>query len=355
MILSLRRLPLAIFIVLLVLPDFAAAWPRRRMSRTSQTQRYTSGGQVRVAQKVDGDSASYRALGVTYDYDLGGDQKVAFADRIRIFLRVRDRAVIEAETPVVAEAKVTDLSNVQGTQVHIVPVSLEDEPGSDDKIATFDVVNQDGQPPLVRSGRVYRIFVNLHAKAPQYDAQSVLGKVTTPYYVATSGPTRIERARRHVVMRAFKEFYYTEKGWRSGESYSMDCVAFYRWAAGSCTVGANSGHANLGRLFGILTPFRNGSAVSTLAKEDGIHGDYVRIPGHSFMLLAHDPNLQQTWTLEGNFNHSIEIAIRSASSGWTVGHLADAHIRSDLFQLSDTPQSDRPRNVSVEMDDSPAF
>ena len=69
-----------------------------------------------------------------------------------------------------------------------------------------------------------------------------------------------------------------------------------------------------------------------LAEKNPIHGDYVRIPGHSFMLLAYDPEENKVWTMEGNYGATIEIVTRYVDSGWTVGHLVDRHIRKDMFK-----------------------
>jgi hypothetical protein len=38
------------------------------------------------------------------------------------------------------------------------------------------------------------------------------------------------------------------------------------------------------------------------------------------------------WTMESNFNRTIEVAIRPVGSEWTVGHLVDEHIRPGLFE-----------------------
>ena len=127
-------------------------------------------------------------------------------------------------------------------------------------------------------------------------------------------------------MRTFREWYCAERGWPRDGGYRMDCHAYYLWATGAYTVGASRGQTNLGRLFRGLTPFRNGTEIRQLTREAPIHGDYVRIPGHTFMLLAYDEHLGRVWTMEGNFGSSIEIALRPVGSGWQVGHLAEEHI-----------------------------
>jgi hypothetical protein len=184
------------------------------------------------------------------------------------------------------------------------------------------------------SAKVYRLFVNLHRRSAEYGRDTAIGKLALPYYVATAGETRLGRARRHIAMRTFKEFYYAQQGWASEERYPMDCYAYYTWATGSCTVGARNGFAILDRLFGGRRPFQQGGVIGTLAESEPIHGDYVRMPGHSFMLLAYVPGSGHVWTMEGNFNRTIEIVIRSVDPGWSVGHLAEEHVQPELFEVS---------------------
>ncbi|MBI2481184.1 MAG: hypothetical protein HYV60_21860 [Planctomycetia bacterium] len=114
----------------------------------------------------------------------------------------------------------------------------------------------------------------------------------------------------------------------------MDCHDYYRWAAASATVGASYGRANLGLLFN--GRYRNGGHIKELTDESRIHADYVRMPGHTFMLLAYDSERDEVLTMEANFNHSIAVVIRSVSSGWTVGHLEEDHLRPDLFDLPES-------------------
>ncbi len=309
------------------LSDQAQAWPLRR---SRSTRSYGNSGGVQVASKGDRDSAAYRPLRVYYSYEMATDLAVAFPDRIRVFLRIREEQLVEAPKDLMAEVKLTDLSNSEATHVKWCSVSLSAPSQQNETIGTFDVTNKEGES-LLKPQKVYRLFVNLHRKSKQYGQESVWGRVPSPYYVATSGDSLLQRARQQIAMRTFREWYCTERGWPRDGGYRMDCHAYYVWATGFCTVGARYGQANLGALFGGRTPYRGGGAISELTKEEPIHGDYVRIPGHTFMLLAYDENLGRVWTMEGNFGHSIEIAIRSVGSGWQVGHLAEEHIRSDAF------------------------
>ena len=144
-------------------------------------------------------------------------------------------------------------------------------------------------------------------------------------------------------MRTFREWYCTQRGWSRCGEYSMDCHDYYRWATGSCTVGASYGRANLGRLFN--GRYRNGGHIKELNEEANIHADYVRIPGHTFMLLAYDPERHEVLTMEGNFSRSIAVVVRSVGSGWQVGHLEQDNLRPDLFEL---PELDNTNDVRSE-------
>ena len=323
---------LCLFVVLLFsffvsLAENAQAWPRRR---SNSGRSYGTSGSVQVASKGDPDSANYRSLRVYYSYEMAKDPAVAFPDRIRVFLRVREEELVESPKDLLAEVKLTDLSNSEKTHVKWCSVSFHAQAQQNETVGTFDVTNGKGEK-LIQPQKVYRLFVNLHRKSKQSGQESVWGRVPGPYYVATSGDSLLQRARQQIAMRTFREWYCTERGWPRDGGYRMDCHAYYLWATGFCTVGARYSQANLGALFGGQTPYRGGGAISELTKQESIHGDYVRIPGHTFMLLAYDENLGRVWTMEGNFGRSIEIAIRSVSSGWTVGHLAEEHIRADAF------------------------
>jgi hypothetical protein len=322
-----------IFVVVLsflfLLTDDAQAW--RWRSRGNRG--YASSGSLQVAPKVDDESSEYEALRVYYSYEKATAPEVAFPDKIRLFLRIMDDGVLKAAEPIVAEVKLTDLSDSRKRAAKFCPVSLDRTSDADCTLGTIEVGNDAGET-ILGPAKVYRLFVNLHRKSDQYGKESALGYVRGPYYIATSGASHLEQARQQIAMRTFKEWYYTERGWRSTERYPMDCHAFYLWATGSHTVGASHGRSNLGRLFAGRTPYRNGGEIDDLMKQGPIHGDYVRIPGHTFMLLALDAATNRVWTMEANFNRSIEVAIRSVNSGWTVGHLAEEHIRPELFAVN---------------------
>ncbi|GIW91199.1 MAG: hypothetical protein KatS3mg109_1631 [Pirellulaceae bacterium] len=305
-------------------------WRQRRLQRGAE-------GVKEIALKYDPAASAYRPLDVYYSYDVAIRNEYAYPDRIRVFLVVQDDRVLDVPDDVMAEVTVTDLSDSSRVRTEYLELQW-DESHTQPRLAYFDVVNTSLYPDLVQPAHVYRLFITLHRASQRYDSSTVIGKITFPYYVATGGATRLDRARRHIVMRTFREYYYAQHGWDTGEQYPMDCYAYYTWAIGTCTVGAQNGRGILERLFGTLFPWATGDRIPAFAKQGPIHGDYVRKPGHSFMLLAYDRSTGLVWTMEGNFNSTIEIAIRSVHPGWTVGHLAEAHIQPGLFELTETGQ-----------------
>lgn len=366
---KLSLLMLAFLALVLLTEDCALGIPRwRRRSYGG------GGGSVQVAVKNPAALAEYPEVGASYNYNRARRDDVAFTDRIRMFVEIHDADVLASTEPLVAEVRLTDLSNSEHDRIVFVPVALEEIADSESRLGVFEIANtespiQNGaaqkgptqkdananatqkaspespvadnketqksptqkadEQPLVSPESVYRAFVILHRRAPQYDKKTAWGRLRGPYYVATSGETQLAKARHHIVMRTFKEFYYTERGWRRDENSPLDCHAYYRWATGSCTKGSSYGYANLEWLF---DRYHGGGDVADLAEKEAIHADYVRIPGHTFMLLDYDTHLNQVWTMESNFNYTVEVALRPPGSSWTVGHLDASHIREDMFR-----------------------
>ena len=126
---------------------------------------------------------------------------MAVADRIRVFLRVRDEQVANLKGGLVAEVKLTDLSNSATTHVKWCPVSFDSNGAvQNEELATFEVANEKDES-VIQPQKVYRLFVNLHRKSATHGEDTVLGRVPGPYYVATSGDTLLQRARQQIAMR----------------------------------------------------------------------------------------------------------------------------------------------------------
>jgi len=307
--------------------DIADAIPRRRRSRT-----YYSSGWLQVPAKRDNESKAYRELNAYCSYDRANVPELAYKNRIMVHLESLDKALLDCQHQLVAEIKLTDISDSSTVHTRYLPLSFSAVEDAAYQLATLELNNDIEEEPIIKPAKIYRLFINVHRAAPEYNSKSAIGSLPGAYYAATSGESVLDRARHRIVMKTFREWYYTERGWNRNAVYPMDCHAYYRWATGSCTVGASNGWANLGQLFG--GGYHNGSQIPQLMQEGPIHGDYVRKPGHTFMLLAYDAQQGHVWTMEANFNHTIEIVKRSVGSGWTVGHLTDNDIRQELFQVS---------------------
>ena len=356
---AMNRQHLRIAFGLLILGSFAVF--------TADAQETTFSKQI--ATKVDPEASTINPLPVSFYYDPVIGEERLFDGSLRVHLCLGLDHADQLRGPLVAEVRLTDLRHSGRTHVRYVPlvidrdvfrgngvdpasspnpVSQETNKDNQDyqfrvvRYAHFDLDNRSWEAPLLAPARVYRLFVHLHRKAASQGQHTRLGQVPYPYYTATSGSTRLDRARKKIVMRTFKEFYYRLNGWRTGENYPMDCYAYYMWATGFCTVGSQNGRTQLHNLFDKQNPYNLGSHIPELSGEGPIHGDYVRVPGHSFMLLSYDPERGQVWTMEGNFNSTVEVVVRKVSPGWQVGHLRDRHIAPNLFGIF----PDRPRLFS---------
>lgn len=292
---------------------------------------YYSSAVQQVAPYSLQSSSNIKTVGAYYNYNRANDRRVAFLKKLRVFLAIREDDALSKEESLVAEVHLTDLENSSKPKLRYYELTSDGDPLAGYKNLAFDITNDGEKEPLVEPGKVYRLFVNLHRKAEKYDKDSLIGRVPLPYYAATSGKSTLDLARQQIVMRTFKEFYYINRGWDSGESYTMDCYAYYMWATGFCTKGASGGHTQLGHLFPNGVGNHSGGHVPELAQKGPIHGDYVRVPGHSFMILSYDPVRRLVWTMEGNYGATVEVAVRSIDGGWSVGHLREEHVRAELF------------------------
>jgi hypothetical protein len=299
--------------------------------RRGRNNNYYSSGIQQTAPYGDEKSSEHKVLPIYYNYNRANDRRVAFLDKLRVFLAISDSTQLSKEESLVAEVHFTDLTNSSKPKLRYYELSNDGDALAGYMNLMFDITNDNEEQPLVEHTKVYRLFINLHRKADKYDKSSLIGRIALPYYAATSGKSTLDLARQQIVMRTFKEFYYINRGWDSGENYVMDCYAYYMWATGFCTKGAAGGHTQLGNLFPNGVGNHEGGHVPGLAKEGPIHGDYVRVPGHSFMLLSYDPTQKLVWTMEGNYGATVEVAIRSIDYGWSVGHLLEEHVRPELF------------------------
>lgn len=158
-------------------------------------------------------------------------------------------------------------------------------------------------------------------------------QISHQFHVATVGDSALSKARRRMVLRAVAESYDWDHGNYDGsKGYANGswCDRFYTWAAQHDFKVANpysaksffSRHGSLG----------NSGRVPGLAARGSVMGDFVRYEGssqgtHTFMILAYDQATRMVWTVEGNFNSSVERLTRRLGSGWWHGQLVDSQVR----------------------------
>jgi len=233
---ALVSLLLLVFLATLVC-ETASAFPRRR--RSNNYYSYSSGF-TQVAAKSDNETSAYRRLEVYCDYEAAQGEDVAFADRIRVFMKVWDQEILDSDEPLVAEVKIANMSNSETSHILRVPVTLSEVADEEFQLGTFEVSNPLDDQVIIHPATVYQMFVTLHRESDQYGEATAWGKLPGPYYVVTSGESRLEKARHQIVMKTFREWYYKERGWNRNARYPMDCHAYYRWATGPVTVGSSN-------------------------------------------------------------------------------------------------------------------
>jgi hypothetical protein len=225
------------------------------------------------------------ALSVTYDYQAAIAQPAA--DQATIVLNVDQSRIPETFA---VQVYLEDLSQPSANRDLVLPLTATDGKAQ---------ITLEGLHP----NRAYRAFVNVY-RAAHTDESEALGYVPFPYYFATTADDEESLKRFRVVMNAVHHYYRA----RRGTDRNMDCWAFTRRYAGAEFTNWNR---------------RNhyGQDIPQLAQTGSILGDYVRIPDyHSLLLLAYDAENDKVWSVEGNFNSTIEIGVRSSYRSWWLTH-----------------------------------
>jgi|GEM_PF-1605831 len=156
----------------------------------------------------------------------------------------------------------------------------------------------------IEQHKVYRLWITLHKAGEEPTRANALGYVRMPLYYVSWSPDAGHEKRRLATTNALHHYYSAKMGW----SGNMDCWAFTQ------------------RYLGPHFPSWNrqthyGSHLPGLQASGSIIGDYVRIPDyHSLIVLAHDTATGMVWSVEGNFNSTIEVVTRYQFSNWWVTH-----------------------------------
>lgn len=182
-------------------------------------------------------------------------------------------------------------------------------------------------------GNIYRLYVVLYDMSNPSSPKS-LGSFAQPYYLATEDNSgAINRSRVRIAMRTFSEYHDWEnnrfdrsKGYANDPGYGW-CHMYYNWAVKE-QLKSTQDHSyyNTSDWQQFNSYYANPGEVVTKSTQGSIMGDFIRLDGHSAMLIAYDTHLNMVWTIEGNFNSRVEIHKRPISGFW-YGHLVDGMVR----------------------------
>lgn len=237
-----------------------------------------------------------------YDYDRA--MKLIETDRVTIFLNMDESAILPYGLSIDIEGQKLESSGTTETW-HTVPRLVDGK---------WEVVI-DGLDPAT----VYRFRLCLVQGGQQ------LGKLPYWYFASTTSSDPVEHARGEIIMSAFREwnaFNYRHVG-PSRYGGGAWCSNFYRFAAASRLEDLGAPGTWGGN--GLDWHFRKAGAITSSSELSAVgrHGDYIRLPGHTAMLIAYDKDAEIIWTIEGNWSNSIRIKQRRLYTGWTLGRITE--------------------------------
>jgi hypothetical protein len=228
-----------------------------------------------------------QAVSLTYDFDRM--KSADFAAQAKIAFQLNG---FVTEENLDAQLIIEDLADRSHDQRHSSQFEIEGK--------TTATIALPSLPPH----RVYRIWVSL----TQMGNDAAIGYVRMPHYHISWSERPDHERRRQSVFGALQHYYLAKMG-RAG---NMDCWAFTRHYLAPIFPSWNR-----------RTHY--GPSIPGLAAQTSIIGDYVRIPDyHSLIVLAHDAASGVIWSVEGNFNSTIEVVSRTQFSNWWLTHHHDS-------------------------------
>jgi hypothetical protein len=240
-----------------------------------------------VASRIHSEQQGLAALNLTYDFEKMKNPELAAQNLIIMNLNgygATDRAAANVIVENLADKsknfrKSFPLERISETQVAIHLTDIEPH-------------------------KVYRLWITLHKAGKEPTRANALGYVRMPHYLVSWSPDGAHERRRLATINAVQHYYSAKMGWWG----NMDCWAFTQ------------------RYLGPHFPSWNrqthyGSNLPNLQVTSSVIGDYVRIPDyHSLIVLAYDVTSGIIWSVEGNFNSTIEVVTRNQFNNWWVTH-----------------------------------
>lgn len=181
---------------------------------------------------------------------------------------------------------------------------------------------------------VYRLEGVSVTDINQTAQSSATASVKDPYFLATSGDTKLSKAKRRLALQALGEAYdWDNRNYDSKKQYASGwgwCDYFYTWVtAKEFNVRAGSGSTYFFRRYNSLG---DASKIPALAQTNSVAGDLIRYEGtsegtHTFMIIAYDADTQSLWNVEGNYNSRVMRSQRKIRSNWMHGHLTEEQVK----------------------------
>jgi hypothetical protein len=239
-----------------------------------------------IAPILHPEQKGMKALNVVYDFARMKDAD--FADRNQLALKFNSLPTREGLN---ARLIIEDLQNRRNDMRQTAEIELGPK-----GTATIQLHE-------LREHRFYRIWITLHRADGEASRANALGYVRIPFYLMSWSPDRDLEKRRLAVTDALEHYYLA----KLGKAGNMDCWQFTKRYLGPFFPGWNK-------------PNTTGKSLASLAAQGTIAADYVRIPDyHSLILVARD-TAGTVWSIEGNFNNTIEVTTRNDYAHWRVTH-----------------------------------
>ena|GEM_PF-2893754 len=166
------------------------------------------------------------------------------------------------------------------------------------------------------------------------DAGQGSERVKDPYFLVTSGPTRLAKARRKILLKALAEAYdWDHRNYDRSKDYGNSggwCDRFYSWSASEMTSLKYPNYAP--SYFQRNGGLASAADIKERGARESLAGDMVRydamfLGNHTFMIIAFDQATGGLWTVEGNFNNRVMRSQRQVEGAFKLGHLTEAMLR----------------------------
>ncbi len=267
-----------------------------------------------LAPRYEADPPNRRGVEFNYRYALENPSE----DHVMIKLNITDPNVLAKKEKLFARVRYFDLSDDSASKETVVSIRFEEG-----QKAFIDVKD-------LKAESVYRMDVDLFTPTPEGPLASKLVSNAGAYWGVTSGKTEVAKARHKVTTTMLLENEDWQLGRRGhGNAPYLNmaggwCGEFPHWCSKPYLKvfdeEPSDSYAGAGSFFG---------GFQTPVKGEAVHGNYGLIGAHKFTVLGYSPKSGRVYTIEGNFNNSVGMNIRSTGEFSGYGKISDAILWKD--------------------------